>query len=319
MNDFNITTEEALAFGKVAVLMGGDSAERPISLKSGAQVLKGLLAAGVDAFPIDLCAQGADPVEQLMNADFDRAFLILHGRGGEDGTLQGLLEMLKKPYTGSGVAASALGMDKLRCKQLWLGAGFPTPAYAELTATTDLNHVADLLGFPLMVKPVHEGSSIGISRVLDLAQLKQAYAEAVKYDHQVIAEQWIQGSEYTLAILNNQVLPVIRLETTHDFYDFHAKYEANDTRYLFDHQLTQQGYEALKDLALSAFNAVGCRGWGRVDLMMDTQGHFQLLEVNTLPGMTDHSLVPMAAHQAGISFNELVVEILRTARCDRED
>lgn len=318
MNDFRVTAEEALAFGKVAVLLGGDSAERSISLRSGAEVLKGLIAAGVDAFKIDLCADGADPVEQLLKADFDRAFLILHGRGGEDGTVQGLLEMLKKPYTGSGVAASALGMDKLRCKQLWIGAGFPTPAYAELNAETDLQKVADELGFPLMVKPVHEGSSIGMSRVLDLAQLKQAYAEAAKYDHQVIAEQWIQGSEYTMAILNDQALPVIRLETTHDFYDFHAKYEANDTRYLFDHQLTQERYNDLQNLALNAFKAVGCRGWGRVDLMMDHHGQFQLLEVNTLPGMTDHSLVPMAARQAGMSFSELVVQILRTARCDRE-
>jgi len=318
MSDFTITAEEAAAFGKVAVLMGGDSAERGISLRSGAEVLKGLKAAGVNAFEIDLCAHGSDPVEQLLTAEYDRAFLILHGRGGEDGTLQGLLEMLKKPYTGSGVAASALGMDKLRCKQLWIGAGFPTPAFAELNDATDLKQVAEDLGFPLMVKPVHEGSSIGMSRVLDLEQLKAAYAEAAKYDHQVIAEQWIQGSEYTMAILNDQPLPVIRLETTHDFYDFNAKYEANDTRYLFDHQLSDQRYEELQSLALRAFQAVGCRGWGRVDLMMDSQGEFQLLEVNTLPGMTDHSLVPMAARQAGKSFSQLVVEILRTARCDRE-
>ena len=318
MSDFTISAGEALALGRVAVLMGGDSAERGISLRSGAEVLKGLKAAGVNAFQIDLCEQGADPVEQLLTAEFDRAFLILHGRGGEDGTLQGLLEMLKKPYTGSGVAASALGMDKLRCKQLWMGAGFPTPAFEELTDDTDLLQVSERLGFPLMVKPVHEGSSIGMSRVLDLDQLKAAYAEAAKYDHQVIAEQWIQGAEYTLAVLNDQPLPVIRLETSHDFYDFNAKYESNDTRYLFDHQLSDQRYEALQSLALRAFQAVGCRGWGRVDLMMDSQGEFQLLEVNTLPGMTDHSLVPMAARKAGLSFSQLVVDILRTARCDRE-
>lgn len=318
MSDYKITAAEAQEFGRVAVLLGGDSAERSISLRSGAEVLKGLCNAGVDAFAIDLCAEGADPVAQLLAAEFDRAFLILHGRGGEDGTLQGLLEMLKKPYTGSGVAASALGMDKLRCKQLWMGAGFPTPAFAELRPETDLAEVARMLGFPLMVKPVHEGSSIGMSRVLDLDQLKAAYAEAARYDHQVIAEQWIQGAEYTLAILNDQALPVIRLETTHDFYDFNAKYEANDTRYLFDHQLSDTRYDALKTLALRAFQAVGCRGWGRVDLMMDSQGNFQLLEVNTLPGMTDHSLVPMAAREAGMSFAELVVSILRTARRDRE-
>lgn len=318
MSNFKITVQEALAFGQVAVIMGGDSAERAISLRSGAAVLKGLQAAGVNAFSIDLCAENADPVKQLLTANFDRAFLILHGRGGEDGTLQGLLEMMKKPYTGSGVAASALGMDKLRCKQLWVGAGFPTPKFAELNADTNLIQVAEDLGFPMMVKPVHEGSSIGMSRVLNFEQLKIAYAEAAKYDRQVIAEQWIQGTEYTMAILNDQPLPVIRLETTHDFYDFNAKYEASDTRYYFDHQLSDKRYAELQQLALRAFNAVGCRGWGRVDLMMDCQGEFQLLEVNTLPGMTDHSLVPMAAHEAKISFVELVIEILRTARCDRE-
>ncbi len=319
MSLFSISVKERDAIGRVAVLMGGDSAERSISLKSGSEVLKGLQVAGVNAFAIDLCAEGADPVEQLLNAEFDCAFLILHGRGGEDGTLQGLLEMMKKPYTGSGVAASALGMDKLRCKQLWMGAGYPTPAFAELNNKTDFHQVAQTLGFPLMVKPVHEGSSIGMSRVQNLQQLQDAYAEAAQYDNQVIAEQWIQGAEYTMAILNDQLLPVIRLETTHDFYDFNAKYEANDTRYLFDHQLNDDRYKELEALALTAFHAVGCRGWGRVDLMMDSDGQFQLLEVNTLPGMTDHSLVPMAAKQAGISFAELVVEILRTARCDREE
>lgn len=318
MSDFTITTNEAQAFGKVAVLMGGNSAERDISLRSGAEVLKGLLQAGVDAFAIDLCVDGSDPVAQLLSAEFDRAFVILHGRGGEDGTLQGLLEMMKKPYTGSGVAASALGMDKLRCKQLWMGADFPTPPFAELRPDTDLQQVAEQLGFPLMVKPVHEGSSIGMSRVSTLEQLQAAYAEAAGYDNQVIAEQWIQGAEYTLAILNDQALPVIRLETTHAFYDFNAKYEANDTRYLFDHQLNHERHVELHDLAVRAFQAVGCRGWGRVDLMMDNQGQFQLLEVNTLPGMTDHSLVPMAARESGMSFAQLVVEILRTARCDRE-
>lgn len=318
MTAFSITAAEKNAFGRVAVLMGGDSAERSISLRSGAEVLKGLYQAGVDAFAIDLCANGADPVAQLLEAEFDRAFLILHGRGGEDGTLQGLLEMLNKPYTGSGVAASALGMDKLRCKQLWLGAGFPTPPFAELNETTDLQAVADRLGFPMMVKPVHEGSSIGMSRVMDLAQLQAAYAEAARYDSVVIAEQWVQGAEFTLAVLRDTALPVIKLETTHDFYDFNAKYEASDTRYLFEHGLTEAKHEALQNLAVKAFNAVGCRGWGRVDVMMNSAGEFLLLEVNTLPGMTDHSLVPMAAKQAGMSFSELVVEILRTAKRDRE-
>jgi len=309
----SISEQDAWQFGRVAVLMGGRSAERAISLRSGAEVLKGLLAAGVDAFPIDLCQEGADPVAQLLNAEFDRAFLILHGRGGEDGTVQGLLEMMGKPYTGSGVAASALGMDKLRCKQLWMGAGLPTPPCCVLTQETDLNQVAELLGYPLMVKPVHEGSSIGISRVMNLDELKAAYAQAVSYDHLVIAEQWIKGSEYTIAILNGKALPIIRLETSHSFYDFNAKYEAADTQYLFDDQLNNEKRSELKRLSESAFAAVGCTGWGRVDVMMDEQGVFQLLEVNTLPGMTDHSLVPMAAREAGLSFEALVIEILKTS------
>ncbi|KAA0873934.1 D-alanine--D-alanine ligase [Nitrincola tapanii] len=313
-----ISQQEAAELGRVAVLMGGRSAERAISLRSGQEVLKGLLAAGVDAFAIDLCAEGADPVAQLLAAEFDRAFLVTHGRGGEDGTLQGLLEMMQKPYTGSGVAASALGMDKLRCKQLWMGAGFPTPAFEVLTETTDLDAVAARLGFPMMVKPVHEGSSIGMSRVRNTEELRAAYAQAVEYDHLVIAEAWISGAEFTVAILNGAALPVIRLETSHDFYDFNAKYEAADTRYLFEDGLSSAQREALKRLCEGAFAAVGCRGWGRVDVMMDQQGHFYLLEVNTLPGMTDHSLVPMAARQAGMGFEQLVVTLIRTSLMDSE-
>lgn len=301
------------AFGRVAVIMGGTSAEREISLRSGSEVLKGLLAAGVDAFAIDLGSDGANPVAQLLEHDFDRAFLILHGRGGEDGTIQGVLEMLGKPYTGSGVAASALGMDKLRCKQLWQGAGLPTPAFAVLDADTDLSLVEAQLGYPMMVKPAHEGSSIGMSKVRNRAELESAYAAAREYDSCVIAEQWVNGPEFTIALLNGRALPVIRLETPHDFYDFDAKYAAADTHYHFDTRLTEQQTDALQKLALQAFNVAGCRGWGRIDAMMDAEGHFQLLEVNTAPGMTDHSLVPMAARQAGIGFEQLVVDILRMA------
>ena len=301
------------AFGRVAVIMGGTSAEREISLRSGSEVLKGLLAAGVDAFAIDLGNAGANPVAQLLEHDFDRAFLILHGRGGEDGTIQGVLEMLGKPYTGSGVAASALGMDKLRCKQLWQGAGLPTPAFAVLGADTDLSLVEAQLGYPMMVKPAHEGSSIGMSKVRNRAELESAYAAAREYDSCVIAEQWVNGPEFTIALLNGRALPVIRLETPHDFYDFDAKYAAADTHYHFDTRLTEQQTDALQKLALQAFNVAGCRGWGRIDAMMDAEGHFQLLEVNTAPGMTDHSLVPMAARQAGIGFEQLVVDILRMA------
>lgn len=301
------------ALGRVAVIMGGTSAEREISLRSGKAVLQGLQDAGVDAFAVDLGSEGANPVAQLLDSRFDRAFLILHGRGGEDGTIQGVLEMMGKPYTGSGVAASALGMDKLRCKQLWQGAGLPTPVFAVLDEQTDLSAVEAELGYPMMVKPAHEGSSIGMSKVRTRAELETAYAAACEYDSCVIAEQWVNGPEFTIALLNGRALPVIRLETPHDFYDFDAKYAAADTHYHFDTRLSAAQTETLQQLALKAFNVAGCRGWGRVDAMMDATGHFQLLEVNTAPGMTDHSLVPMAAREAGIDFTQLVVAILETA------
>jgi len=298
-------------FGRVAVVMGGTSAEREVSLRSGAQVLKGLLEAGVDAFAIDLGAEGANPLQQLLHAEFDRAFLIVHGPGGEDGLLQAALEMLGKPYTGSGVASSAIGMDKLRTKQVWIGAGLPTPKFAVLNDHSDLAAVAQALGFPMMIKPAHEGSSIGMSRVTSAEELRLAYAEAARYDSSVIAEQWISGPEFTVAVLNGEALPVIRLETPHAFYDFNAKYQANDTRYEFDTGLSEERVKQMQQLVVDAFDALGCCGWGRVDLMLDSNGQFQLLEVNTAPGMTDHSLVPMAAKRQGMSFSELVVEILR--------
>lgn len=318
MAEFRIDAAEARSLGRVAVIYGGLSAERSVSLKSGAQTLKGLLSAGVDAFGIDLGAEGQDPLTQLMSESFDRAFLILHGRGGEDGTIQGVLEMMGKPYTGSGVAASALGMDKLRTKRLWCGGGLSTPAFAVIDAQSDLDAVAEQLGFPIMIKPIHEGSSIGMAKVTDRAQLEAAVAEARRFDSEVLAECWISGPEYTVAILNDRALPIIRLETPHDFYDFNAKYEADDTRYLFDTRLSRSEEAELESLIERAFAMVGCRGWGRVDVMLDEQGCFQLLEVNTAPGMTDHSLVPMAAGEAGISFEQLVVEILRTARLDND-
>ena len=299
-------------FGRVAVIMGGASAEREISLRSGAEVLKGLLAAGVDAFSIDLGGEGQNPIAQLATAEFDRAFLILHGRGGEDGTIQGVLEMMGKPYTGSGVAASALGMDKLRCKQLWQGAGLPTPSFAVLDDGTDLADVEARLGYPMMVKPAHEGSSIGMSKVRNRAELQAAYRSALEYDRCVLAEQWVNGPEFTVALLAGEALPVIRLETPHDFYDYDAKYQAGDTHYHFNTGLSAEQTATLQELALTAFNAAGCRGWGRIDAMMDANGCFQLLEVNTAPGMTDHSLVPMAARETGVSFEQLVVRILGT-------
>ncbi|MBR9883172.1 MAG: D-alanine--D-alanine ligase [Oceanospirillales bacterium] len=316
MANFTLGAAEAATLGRVAVIYGGLSAERSVSLKSGAEVLKGLRVAGVDAFGIDLGVDGQDPLAQLMAADFDRAFLILHGRGGEDGTIQGVLEMMGKPYTGSGVAASAVGMDKLRTKQLWSGGGLSTPAFAVIGMESDLNTVAATLGFPIMIKPIHEGSSIGMAKVRDQAQLEAAVDEARKFDSVVLAERWISGPEYTVGVLDGKALPIIRLETPHDFYDFNAKYEANDTRYLFDTQLSSEEEVELKVLVEEAFAMVGCRGWGRIDVMLDEQGQFQLLEVNTAPGMTDHSLVPMAAREAGIAFEQLVVEILLTATLD---
>lgn len=293
-------------FGKVAVLLGGTAAERPISLISGKAVLDALQAAGVDAHAFDTAER---PVAELTG--FDRAFIVLHGRGGEDGTIQGLLELMKIPYTGSGVLASALGMDKERTKLVWLGAGLPTPAWRRLEAGTDFSRVATELGLPLMVKPSHEGSSIGMCKVMRAEELPRAYANAAGYDSEVIAETWIGGGhEYTVVILDGRALPVIRMKTDRDFYDFEAKYQANDTQYLCPCGLPPEKEKELQALALEAFNVVGATGWGRIDAMMDEEGRFWLLEVNTVPGMTDHSLVPMAARADGLSFTDLVLAIL---------
>lgn len=301
---------EPQAFGKVAVLMGGRSAEREVSLKSGAAVLQALRNRGVDAHGIDA---GADVIEQLRAGGFARAFIALHGRGGEDGVIQGTLETIGLPYTGSGVLGSALGMDKLRCKRLWQAAGLPTPEHAVLGADSDFEQVAQRLGMPVIVKPVHEGSSIGMSRVEQAPDLAQAYAEAARFDDEVIAERWVHGSEYTAAILGRKTLPLIRLETPHAFYDYDAKYQADSTRYHCPCGLPPEQERQLQQLALQAFDVVGASGWGRVDLLLDRDQQPWLIEVNTVPGMTDHSLVPMAAKTAGITFDELVLRILATS------
>lgn len=298
-------------FGRVAVLYGGTSAEREVSLRSGAAVLAALQGAGVDAFGIDA---GADLAERLITERPDRVFIALHGRGGEDGSLQGLLECLKLPYTGSGVMASALGMDKLRTKQVWQSLGLPTPPYVVLREKTDSAAAFEQLGTPLIIKPIHEGSSIGMAKVQSLAELQAAWAEAQKYDDVALVEQWITGAEFTVSILDRQVLPAIRLSTPNTFYDYQAKYLASDTQYQCPCGLSDEREAELADLCLRAFDAVGCRGWGRVDVMQDSDGHFYLLEVNTSPGMTDHSLVPMAAAAAGLSFTDLVLAILASAR-----
>ena len=300
---------KATDFGKVAVLMGGASAEREISLKSGAAVLAALQRRGVDAHGVD---SDARVLQLLQQQGFDRAFIMLHGRGGEDGVIQGALETIGVPYTGCGVLGSALGMDKYRCKLLWQGAGLPTPPFALLSGPGDLAAAA-ALGFPLMVKPAHEGSSIGMARAEDPEQLAAARAAAAGYDNLVLAERWIGGEEYTCAVLEERALPIIRLETPRDFYDYEAKYNSEGTRYHCPSGLSEERESRFRALALEAFRVVGGAGWGRVDLLTDAEEEPWLLEVNTVPGMTDHSLVPMAAKADDIDFEELVWRILRTS------
>ena len=295
------------AFGRVAVLFGGTSAEREVSLKSGNAVLHALQSAGVDAFGIDV---GDDFLARLVGEKIDRAFIVLHGRGGEDGSMQGLLECAGIPYTGSGILASALAMDKLRTKQVWQSLGLPTPRHAVLASADDCRAAAAQLGFPLIVKPAHEGSSIGMAKVADVDALINAWRDASQYDSQVLVEQWIAGPEFTVAMLRGQVLPPIGLGTPHTFYDYDAKYLANDTQYRIPCGLSAEKEAELKELTARACEAVGTQGWARADVMQDASGQFWLLEVNTVPGMTDHSLVPMAARAAGLDFQQLVLAIL---------
>lgn len=304
------TTSHPAEFGKVAVLMGGWSAERAVSLVSGQAVLKALQARGVEAQGIDA---DREILRVLASGGFDRAFIALHGRGGEDGVIQGALEILGLPYTGSGVMASALGMDKLRTKQIWRGVGLPTPPCQLVASPAELADAAIELGLPLAVKPSREGSSIGVSRVNDPAQFQAAWERAAACHSPVLVEPWIQGQEYTGSLLQGEALPLIRLETSREFYDYQAKYHANDTRYLCPCGLPEAREAELRELVRQAFAAIDGSGWGRVDLMVDNQSQPWLLEVNTVPGMTDHSLVPMAARAAGLSFEELVWRILETS------
>jgi len=297
-------------FGKVAVLLGGKSAEREVSLKSGGMVLAALRKKGVDAHPFD--PKERDLLE-LVRERFQRVFIALHGRFGEDGTVQGVLEWLGIPYTGSGVLASALAMDKVRTKRLWAAEGLPTAPYEVLGKDTNLKAVAKKLGVPLFVKPASEGSSVGMTKVKNAGDLEEAYALAVNYDPVVIAERFIDGAELTVAIVGERVLPIIRIETPREFYDYEAKYIANDTRYLIPCGVSEKKEKELQAICLKAFRALGCRGWGRVDLMLDKRGRPYLLEVNTSPGMTDHSLVPMAARAVGISYEDLCVQVLEMA------
>ena len=299
-------------FGKVAVLMGGPSAEREISFLSGNAVLKALGEKGVDAHAFD-------PAERdlwtLKQEHFDRAFIALHGRFGEDGTVQGALETLKIPYTGSGVMASALAMDKWRTKLVWQATAVPTPRYRMVTAATDWMRVVAELGLPLIVKPVREGSTIGLTKVttVDNDELAVAYDEAAKHDDLVLVEEFVAGTELTVSILDRRALPLIRIEAPHGNYDYHAKYFSDETKYFCPSGLPAAVEREIQAASLVAFDIVGCTGWGRLDLILRADGSYSFLEVNTSPGMTGHSLVPMAAKEAGISFADLCIAILRGA------
>lgn len=298
-------------FGKVAVLFGGTSAEREVSLNSGSRVLAALRGQGIDAHAFD-------PAEQPLDAlkGYDRAFIALHGRHGEDGTIQGALEVMHIPYTGPGVLASALAMDKFRTKLMWRAAGLPIPDYALLTADSDFDEVEEELGLPLFVKPAHEGSSIGISKVKERGGLRAAYAEAARHDPLVIAEKGVMGGEYTVGIVGDEVLPIIKIEPVTEWYDYEAKYNRDDTRYLCPCGLPEAKEMDIRKGALEAFRILGGRGWGRVDFLMDEEGNHYFLEVNTAPGMTDHSLVPMAARVAGLEYPALVRRVLEMAAND---
>ncbi|QJQ96405.1 MULTISPECIES: D-alanine--D-alanine ligase [Halomonadaceae] len=296
-------------YGRVVLLYGGSSAEREVSLASGAAVLAALQRSGLDVHGYDLAEGGLAGLEALAP---DRVFIAMHGRGGEDGTLQGALELLGVPYTGSGVLASSLGMDKQRTKLLWQAMGLPTPESVTLDAQADWAAVCDELGLPLIVKPVHEGSTLGISIVDSREALEAAYHEAARFDAQVMAERFIEGPEYTVSLLDGCVLPPIRVEVPSGFYDYEAKYHSNETLYHLPSGLSEQDETALGELCQRAFEAIGGEGWGRVDVMRDAQGRFWLLEVNTSPGMTDHSLVPQSAAYAGLDFDALVLRILDT-------
>ena len=306
-----MTASSMSKFGRVGLLYGGTSSEREVSLMSGAAVHQSLQNLGVDVVLID--AQN-DLLQTLPSHNLDRVFIALHGPGGEDGTLQGALEYLGLPYTGSGVLASALAMDKLRCKQMWQGIGLATADFAVLDSQSDWTGIMQCLGGKAMVKPASEGSSIGMSRAETPEQLQLAWKQAAEFDMTVIAEPLLEGAEYTVAILGDQALPSIRIHTDEVFYDYQAKYFSDATQYQCPSDLSPERETEIRQLSMDAFNTVGCRGWGRVDLMVDSNNKFQLLEVNTSPGMTSHSLVPMAAKVAGVDFDQLVVAILEESR-----
>jgi D-alanine-D-alanine ligase len=311
MSSLLTNTNQRKDFGKVGVLYGGSSSEREISLMSGEAIYHALKKSGINAILID---SRDDILHKLPNLELDHVFIALHGPGGEDGTLQGALEYLKLPYTGSGVSASSLAMDKKRTKELWQGIGLPTTKFHTLNHSTNWELAIQDLGGKAMVKPVREGSSIGMSRVETAHELNLAWEIAAKFDALVIAEPLLVGEEYTVAILGNRALPSIRIQTQEIFYDYQAKYFSDETNYFCPSGLSDDKEMELRELAIQAFNSLGCKGWGRVDVMVDSQDLFQLLEVNTVPGMTSHSLVPMAAAAEGLAFEELVLQILEVSK-----
>lgn len=304
------TIEQAKDFGRVAVFMGGDAAEREISLNSGRAVYQALLRRNIDAVAIDV---STTVIEVIKNTHMDRVFNIIHGRGGEDGILQAILDTLGIPYTGSDLLGSALSMDKLRTKLCWQGAGLATPEWCVLQNERDIEKCIVELGFPVIIKPALEGSSLGMSRAENREELHRAWQEAAKFECDVFAEAWVKGSEYTVGILNGEALPAIRLETPNAFYDFDAKYRADTTLYHCPSGLSVAVESELAEMALKACSVLGVTGWGRVDVFINEQQQAQLIEVNTVPGMTDQSLVPMAAKQAELDFDELVWRILETS------
>ena len=301
------SVEKTMQLGKVAVMMGGSSAEREISLQSGQAVFEALQRQEVDAHIVD---PRENLMTQLASGNFDRVFIALHGRGGEDGLMQGLLETLELPYTGSGVLGSSLAMDKCRSKRIWQSHGLPTPAFVELNEHSDWQEVVEYLGLPLIIKPVREGSSYGASKVKESGEMESAWRQAHEFDERVMAESWIVGGEYTAAVLGDEVLPMIRLETPREFYDYEAKYIADTTQYHCPCGLDADIENELGKLAFEAFKVLDASGWGRVDFMLDAEDKPWLIEVNTIPGMTSHSLVPMSAKKAGMSFDDLTLRIL---------
>ncbi|WP_347987950.1 D-alanine--D-alanine ligase [Methylomonas sp. AM2-LC] len=303
-------THSMTDFGKVAVLMGGSAAEREVSLRSGHAVYQALKQQGIDAVAVDVTG---NVIDALANIKVDRVFNIIHGRGGEDGVLQAVLEVMGIPYTGSGVMASALSMDKLRTKLCWQGMGLQTPKWQLLKNVQDIDICIEKLGFPVIVKPAKEGSSIGMSKAENRQELVSAFELANQFNCDVYAEKWIKGKEYTVSILAGEALPVIHVQTPNVFYDFEAKYQANTTQYHCPCGLSKPQEQHLQELALLACDGLQVKGWGRVDVFIDSDDCAQLIEVNTVPGMTDHSLVPMAAKAAGIDFKELVLSILETS------